>query len=65
MREHSFFRRRGEPYRILYAFDPRRVAVILLGGNKIGNDRWYKENVPASDNLYNVLLEELKNEGLI
>ncbi|NJL09902.1 MAG: type II toxin-antitoxin system RelE/ParE family toxin [Calothrix sp. SM1_7_51] len=56
---------KGQPYRILYAFDPRRVAIILLGGNKIGNDRWYEENVPKADNLYDELLKELKNEGLI
>lgn len=49
----------GEPYRILYAFDPRRVAVLLLGGNKVGNARWYKENVPKADRLYTQLLEEL------
>lgn len=56
---------KGEPYRILYAFDPRRVAVLLLGGNKAGNDRWYEENVPKADRLYGELLEELKEEGLI
>lgn len=56
---------KGEPYRILYAFDPRRVAVLLLGENKAGNDRWYEENVPKADKLYDELLEELKKEGLI
>jgi hypothetical protein len=56
---------KGEPYRILYAFDPRRAAVLLLGGNKAGNDRWYEENVPKADKLYDELLEELKKEGLI
>jgi len=55
----------GEPYRILYAFDPRRIAVLLLGGNKTGNDRWYEENVPTADRLYDQLLEELRKEGLI
>jgi len=56
---------KGEPYRILYAFDPRRVAVLLLGGNKVGNNRWYEENVPKADKLYDKLLEELRGEGLI
>src|SRR5208283_6225906 len=32
----------GEPIRILYAFDPRRVALLLVGGNKTGDDRWYE-----------------------
>lgn len=56
---------KGNPYRILYVFDPRRVAVLLLGGSKVGNDRWYEENVPKADRLYDELLQELENEGLI
>ncbi|MEQ8996594.1 MAG: hypothetical protein RID53_08845 [Coleofasciculus sp. B1-GNL1-01] len=47
------------------AFDPRRVAVLLLGGNKGGNDRWYDENIPKADLLYDELLQELSDEGLI
>jgi len=31
----------GRPYRVLYAFDPRRVAILLIGGDKTGDDRWY------------------------
>ena len=27
---------KGDPYRVLYAFDPRRSAILLIGGNKIG-----------------------------
>ena len=56
---------KGDPYRILYAFDPRRVAVLLLGGNKGGDDRWYEENIPKADQLYDELLQELKEEGLL
>lgn len=56
---------KGEPYRILYAFDPRRVAILLLGGNKGGDDRWYEENVPTADKLYDEHLEELKTEGFL
>lgn len=40
---------RGRPYRVLYAFDPRRAALLLLGGEKTGNDRWYEEAVPKAD----------------
>jgi len=50
---------RGDPYRILYAFDPRRVAVLLIGGRKTGNDRWYAQWVPAADTLYDIHLREL------
>lgn len=56
---------KGDPYRILYAFDPRRVAILLLGGNKGGDDRWYEENIPKADKLYDDVLEELKEEGLL
>jgi hypothetical protein len=55
----------GKPLRIVYAFDPRRVAVLLLGGNKEGNDRWYEEHVPRADALYERHLELLKREGKI
>lgn len=56
---------RGSPYRVLYAFDPRRAAVLLVGGDKTGNDRWYEEYVPQADKLYDVHLDELRKEGLI
>lgn len=54
---------KGDPYRVLYAFDPRRVGLLLLGGCKVGNDRWYVENVPVADRLYDEHLEILKLEG--
>ncbi len=56
---------RGRPYRVLYAFDPRRVAILLVGGEKTGNDRWYDEFVPVADRLYDEHLITLKREGLI
>src|SRR5215472_8712207 len=31
----------GRPYRVLYVFDPRRVAMLLLAGDKTGDERWY------------------------
>jgi len=55
----------GRPYRVLYAFDPRRVAILLLGGDKTGNDRWYATFVPAADVLYDRHLASLDREGLI
>jgi len=42
----------GRPYRVLYAFDPRRAAMLLIGGDKLGNDRWYEEHVPLADAIY-------------
>lgn len=52
----------GRPYRVLYAFDPRRIAILLVGGDKTGNDRWYEQFVPRADVLYDVHLDELKLE---
>lgn len=53
----------GEPFRILYAFDPRRVAILLIGGNKTGNDRWYETFVPVADRLYDEHLSTLAREA--
>ena len=55
----------GMPYRVLYAFDPRRTAILLIGGNKTGNDRWYEEYVPRADRLYDEHLRQLREEGLL
>ena len=52
----------GDPYRVLYAFDPRRAGILLIGGNKTGNDRWYEEYVPQADDLYDEHLKELKEK---
>jgi DNA-binding transcriptional regulator YiaG len=38
--------------RTLYAFDPLRTAVLLIGGTKPGDNRWYETFVPAADRLY-------------
>jgi len=53
----------GRPFRILYAFDPKRVAILLVGGDKTGNDRWYEVNIPIADRLYDAHLTELKKEA--
>lgn len=50
----------GDPYRVLYAFDPRRVAILLIGGCKTGDDRWYESLVPTADDLYDEHLREIK-----
>tara|TARA_R100001132_G_C3253425_1_gene79835 strand:+ start:279 stop:626 length:348 start_codon:yes stop_codon:yes gene_type:complete len=51
----------GRPYRFLYAFDPRRVAILLIGGDKTGNDRWYKDFIPKADKLYDEHLKSLED----
>ena len=55
----------GRPVRVFYAFDPRRTAVLLIGGDKTGDDRFYKRFVSLADGLYDEHLKELKEEGLI
>lgn len=55
----------GRPYRTLYAFDPRRSAILLIGGDKTGNGRWYEIYVPIADRLYEEHLDQLRKEGQI
>ena len=55
----------GRAIRTLYAFDPRRSAILLLGGDKTGDQRWYETHVPLADRLYDEHLEQLLREGLI
>ena len=51
----------GDPIRVFYAFDPRRVAVLLVGGIKTGKEkRFYKEYVPRADTLYEEHLKSLE-----
>ncbi|EJN03839.1 type II toxin-antitoxin system RelE/ParE family toxin [Phyllobacterium sp. YR531] len=52
----------GKPIRIFYAFDPRRAAILLIGGDKTGDKRFYDRMIPVADDLYDVHLEELKKE---
>jgi hypothetical protein len=58
----------GHPLRTLYAFDPRRVAILLIGGDKTGDNRWYEVFVPVADRLYDehlkkIILNSLQKEG--
>lgn len=53
----------GRPYRVLYAFDPRRMAILLIGGDKTGDKRWYDKFVPVADDLYDDHIATLMREG--
>jgi hypothetical protein len=46
---------------VLYAFDPRRTAILLIGGDKTGDDRWYQTYVPIAEKLYDRYLKERKD----
>lgn len=56
---------RGQPLRTFFAFDPRRCAILLIGGDKTGDKRFYDRMIPLADRLYDEHLEILKNEDLI
>jgi len=56
---------KGNPYRILYAFDPRRIVILLIGGKKTGDDRWYEKYIERADKLYEEHLMILKKEALV
>jgi hypothetical protein len=57
---------RAGALRVLFAFDPRRRAILLLGGDKSGQwSTWYEKAVPMADKLYDEHLEELSDEGLL
>lgn len=50
--------------RILFVFDPRRTAILLIGGDKRGQwNAWYAEMIPIADRLYDEHLETLRSEG--
>ena len=55
----------GDPIRIFYAFDSRRTAILLVAGNKTGNDRFYQQFTPIADKLYDIYIDEIREEGLI
>jgi hypothetical protein len=55
----------GRPLRTFFAFDPRRTAVLLIGGDKTGDNRFYDRMVPIADDLYEAYLKEIEEEGLI
>ena len=56
---------KGKPLRIFYAFDPRRVAMLLIGDDKTGDKRFYKKFVPLADQLYDEHIAELKRRKSI
>lgn len=52
----------GKPIRVFYAFDPRRAAILLIGGGKTGDRRSYDRMVPIADARYDEHLHELQTE---
>ena len=53
----------GKPIRILFAFDPNREAILLVGGKKAGDDRWYETHIPIADELFARHLARIRKKG--
>ena len=51
--------------RSLFAFDPRRTAILLIGGDKTGQKGFYRRMIPLADRLYDEYLDQIREEGLI
>lgn len=57
---------RAGTIRVLFAFDPRRSAILLIGGDKRGEwTDWYRRMIPEADRLYDEHLDQLRREGEI
>jgi len=54
---------KGRPLRTFYAFDPKRTAILLIGGDKTGDDRFYDVMVPLADKIYDNYLREIQEEN--
>jgi hypothetical protein len=52
----------GKPIGIFFAFDPNREAILLIGGDKTGDDRFYKLMIRQADSLYERYLDDLEQE---
>lgn len=55
---------KGRPYRILYVFDPLRRAILLIGGDKTGDGRWYSRMIPLAEEIYAEYLREITETGV-
>jgi hypothetical protein len=53
----------GDPTRIFFAFDPRRTAILLIGGGKTGDALFYDRMIPIADDLYDEHLAEIQEEN--
>lgn len=52
----------GKPLRVFYAFDPRRMAILLIDGDKTGDKRFYDRMIPVAHRLYDEHPAELEKE---
>lgn len=63
---HNLKELRPGTMRVLFLFDPRRSAILLVGGNKAGDwARWYRRAIPLAERLYEEYLADLTREGVL
>lgn len=55
--------RAGKPIRIFCAWDPRRVCLLLIGGDKTGDNQFYERMVAIADDLFDEHLGTSIREG--
>jgi hypothetical protein len=54
----------AQTIRVLFAFDPRRVAVLLIGGDKAGKTkRFYRQTISKADRIYDAHLQRIQRRG--
>jgi len=56
-----------EVWRVAFAFDPRRQAIFLVGGNKCGvnQSRFYKRLIQVAEHRYQEHLQDLNQTNLM
>ena len=47
-------------FRIFFSFDPERNVILLFGGDKRGDKRFYQSMIPIADRLYERHLKKVK-----
>ncbi|WP_106539801.1 type II toxin-antitoxin system RelE/ParE family toxin [Haloactinopolyspora alba] len=63
-RHHNMKELRARTIRVLFVFDPKRRAILLVGGDKRGEwNRWYKTAIKVADTRYDEWLEAMEEEG--
>jgi hypothetical protein len=56
-------KRGASPLRIIYAFDPRREALLLLGGDKGDDKRFYERAIAKAEQLWDAHLAQIEKES--
>lgn len=54
---------KGRVFRIFFAFDPTRNAILLIGGDKRGNKKFYNEMISRADELYRRHLDTMRKNS--